>query len=159
MLSALAAFVDLYDPAFLSKQKYARSRILVSSVIFTWVRKGVSADADPHYQKLYGRVTDVCSNRRGQPSPSAMKEPRPGRIPSVIRIASPSGKYAQPNFPRTRPFQGPFKLTADVQRAFLTYNLCAACQQPLCVYVCASVIWYYALCLLRTTTLKKTDHF
>ena len=27
----------------------------------------MSADADPHYQKLYGRVTDVCSNRRGQP--------------------------------------------------------------------------------------------
>ena len=41
----------------------------------------MSADADPHYQKLYGRVTDVCSNRRGQPSPSAMKEPRPGRNP------------------------------------------------------------------------------
>ena len=56
--------------------------------------KGVSADADPHYQKLYGRVTDVCSNRRGQPSPSAMKEPRPGRNPSLIRFASPSGKYA-----------------------------------------------------------------
>ena len=56
--------------------------------------KGVSADADPHYQKLYGRVTDVCSNRRGQPNLSAMKEPRPGRNPSVIRFASPSGKYA-----------------------------------------------------------------
>ena len=53
----------------------------------------MSADADPHYQKLYGRVTDVCSNRRGQPSLSAMKEPRPGRNPSVIRFASPSGKY------------------------------------------------------------------
>ena len=63
---------------------------------FNWVMKGVSADADPHYQKLYGRVTDVCSNRRGQPSPSAMKEPRPGRNPSVIRFASPSGKYAVP---------------------------------------------------------------
>ena len=56
--------------------------------------KGVSADADPHYQKLYGRVTDVCSNRRGQPNLSAMKEPRPGRNPSLIRFASPSGKYA-----------------------------------------------------------------
>ena len=60
---------------------------------FNCIKKGVSADADPHYQKLYGRVTDVCSNRRGQPSPSAMKEPRPGRNPSVIRFASPSGKY------------------------------------------------------------------
>ena len=54
----------------------------------------MSADADPHYQKLYGRVTDVCSNRRGQPNLSAMKEPRPGRNPSLIRFASPSGKYA-----------------------------------------------------------------
>ena len=53
----------------------------------------MSADADPHYQKLYGRVTDVCSNRRGQPSPSAMKEPRPGRNPTMTRFASPSGKY------------------------------------------------------------------
>ena len=58
--------------------------------------KGVSADADPHYQKLYGRVTDVCSNRRGQPNRCAMREPRPGRNPSVIRFASPSGKYALP---------------------------------------------------------------
>ena len=54
----------------------------------------MSADADPHYQKLYGRVTDVCSNRRGQPNLSAMKEPHPGRNPSLIRFASPSGKYA-----------------------------------------------------------------
>ena len=70
-------------------------KIYVTSYLlcFYCVLKGVSADADPHYQKLYGRVTDVCSNRRGQPSPSAMKEPRPGRNPSVIRFASPSGKY------------------------------------------------------------------
>ena len=61
---------------------------------FNWIIKGVSADADPHYQKLYGRVTDVCSNRRGQPNQSAMKEPRPGRYPSMIRYAPPSGKYA-----------------------------------------------------------------
>ena len=61
---------------------------------FSLLVKGVSADADPHYQKLYGRVTDVCSNRRGQPNLSAMKEPHPGRNPSLIRFASPSGKYA-----------------------------------------------------------------
>lgn len=74
--------------------------------------KGVSADADPHYQKLYGRVTDVCSNRRGQPSPSAMKEPRPGRNPSVIRFASPSGKY-EFQTPLHRPtFKGPITLVA-----------------------------------------------
>ena len=74
--------------------------------------KGVSADADPHYQKLYGRVTDVCSNRRGQPSPSAMKEPRPGRNPSVIRFASPSGKY-EFQTPLHRPTsKGPITLVA-----------------------------------------------
>ena len=28
---------------------------------FHWILKGVSADADPHYQKLYGRVTDVLT--------------------------------------------------------------------------------------------------
>ena len=71
---------------------------------FVILRKGVSADADPHYQKLYGRVTDVCSNRRGQPSPSAMKEPRPGRNPSLIRFASPSGKYAFGGFRTKAPF-------------------------------------------------------
>ena len=65
--------------------------------IFYCVRKGVSADADPHYQKLYGRVTDVCSNRKSQPSQSAMKWPRLGRYPSLIRYAPPSGKYAAPN--------------------------------------------------------------
>ena len=77
----------------------AQARLVCSMVCsklaaFYFLLKGVSADADPHYQKLYGRVTDVCSNRRGQPSPSAMKEPRPGRNPSLIRFASPSGKYA-----------------------------------------------------------------
>ena len=69
------------------------SFIALFVIRFNYIKKGVSADADPHYQKLYGRVTDVCSNRRGQPSPSAMKEPRPGRNPSMIRFASPSGKY------------------------------------------------------------------
>ena len=56
--------------------------------------KGTSAYAGPRYQKLYGRVTRVWSNRRGQPKRSAMQEPRPGRSPLVIRFASPSGKYA-----------------------------------------------------------------
>ena len=67
------------------------------SHFFHWIRKGVSADADPHYQKLYGRVTDVCSNRKSQPSPGAMKWPRLGRYPSLIRYAPPSGKYASSN--------------------------------------------------------------
>jgi len=73
------------------------SCIHVLSGIFHCIRKGVSADADPHYQKLYGRVTDVCSNRKSQPSQGAMKWPRLGRYPSLIRYAPPSGKYAAPN--------------------------------------------------------------
>jgi len=55
--------------------------------------KGASADAGPHYQKLYGRVTSVCGNRRGQPKRSAMQEPHPGRNTLVIIFTSPSGKY------------------------------------------------------------------
>ena len=65
----------------------------LGELLYFFCYYGVSAYADSNYQKLYGRVTDVCSNRRGQPSPSAMKEPRPGRNPSLIRFASPSGKY------------------------------------------------------------------
>ena len=55
--------------------------------------KGTSAYAGPHYHKLYGRVTHVWGNRRGQPKRSAMQKPRSGRSPLVIRFASPSGKY------------------------------------------------------------------
>ena len=61
--------------------------------IFTLVKVGASADAGPHYQKLYGRVTSVCGNRRGQPKRSAMQEPHPGRNTLVIIFTSPSGKY------------------------------------------------------------------
>ena len=56
----------------------------LSYSIFISIMKGASADAGPHYQKLYGRVTDVCSNRRGQPKLSAMRGPHSGRNPSVI---------------------------------------------------------------------------
>ena len=55
--------------------------------------KGTSADAGPHYHKLYGRVTNTCSNRRGQPKRSAMRGPHSGRKPLVIDFTSPSGKY------------------------------------------------------------------
>ena len=62
-------------------------------LVFHLVLKGASADAGSHYQKLYGRVTNVCGNRRGQPRRSAMQEPHSGRNPFVIRLTSPSGKY------------------------------------------------------------------
>ena len=67
---------------------------LCKACYFILLMKGMSANADPHYQKLYGRVTDVCSNRRGQPNLCAMIEPHPGRNPYLIRFAPPSGKYA-----------------------------------------------------------------
>ena len=68
---------------------------LVSGVccVLSVVCCGLFADAASNSQKLYGVVTVVGGNRSGQPSPSAMKEPRPGRNPSMIRFASPSGKY------------------------------------------------------------------
>ena len=43
------------------------------------VKKGTSANAGPHYQKLYARVTHIWGNRRSQPSLSAMKGPHPER--------------------------------------------------------------------------------
>ena len=49
--------------------------------------KGTSANAGPHYQKLYARVTHIWGNRRGQPSPSAMKGPHPERTASMITFS------------------------------------------------------------------------
>ena len=55
--------------------------------------EGTSANAGPHYQKLYGRVTHVWGNRRGQPNRTAMEGPHPGRNALLITLSSPSGKY------------------------------------------------------------------
>ena len=41
-------------------------------------------NAGPHYQKLYARVTHIWGNRKGQPSPSAMKGPHPERTASML---------------------------------------------------------------------------
>lgn len=54
----------------------------------------VRALAGPHYQKLYARVTHIWGNRKGQPSPSAMKGPRLERTASLITVPPASGKYA-----------------------------------------------------------------
>ena len=66
---------------------------VVAYIFYILLKKGASANAGPHYQKLYGRVTNTCSNRRGQPKRSAMQGPHSGRNPSLIRLTSPSGKY------------------------------------------------------------------
>jgi len=49
---------------------------------------GTSANAGPHYQKLYARVTHIWGNRRGQPNRSAMRGPHPERTAFVITVAS-----------------------------------------------------------------------
>ena len=73
---------------------FCEKTIILILVCFFFSLKGTSAYAGPHYHKLYGRVIHVWDNRRGQPNLSAMKQPRSGRSSSVIKFASPSGKYA-----------------------------------------------------------------
>ena len=81
---------------FLNFSRHFREKtiILILVLLFFFSLKGTSAYAGPHYHKLYGRVIHVWDNRRGQPNLSAMKQPRSGRSSSVIKFASPSGKYA-----------------------------------------------------------------
>lgn len=54
---------------------------------------GTSANAGPHYQKLYARVTHIWGNRKGQPDRSAMKGPHLERTASLITVPPASGKY------------------------------------------------------------------
>ena len=53
----------------------------------------VAANAGPHYQKLYARVTHIWGNRKGQPDQSAMKGPRLERTASLITVPLASGKF------------------------------------------------------------------
>ena len=59
----------------------------------TCTLSGASANAGPHYQKLYARVTHIWGNRKGQPDPSAMKGPRLERTASLITVPPASGKF------------------------------------------------------------------
>ena len=54
---------------------------------------GTSANAGPHYQKLYARVTHIWGNRKGQPDRSAMKGPHLERTASLITVPPASGKF------------------------------------------------------------------
>jgi len=54
---------------------------------------GVSANADPHYQKLRTRVTHIWGNRRRQPNRSAMVRSLPGESHSLIWDYPVPGKY------------------------------------------------------------------
>ena len=77
-------------------EKQSRASIIETSKIRrtkTWTFSGASANAGPHYQKLYARVTHIWGNRKGQPDPSAMKGPRLERTASLITVPPASGKF------------------------------------------------------------------
>lgn len=65
----------------------ANIRVL-ANYFFVCAISGTSANAGPHYQKLYARVTHIWGNRRGQPNRSAMRGPHPERTAFVITVAS-----------------------------------------------------------------------
>ncbi len=77
-------------------EKQSRASIIETSTIRrtnTCTFSGASANAGPHYQKLYARVTHIWGNRKGQPDPSAMKGPRLERTASLITVPPASGKF------------------------------------------------------------------
>ena len=84
-------------PVHLSLRTYTSSvRSLSRSVnqfLVTFSETGTSANAGPHYQKLYARVTHIWGNRGGQSNRSAMRGPRPGRTALVITVPPASGKF------------------------------------------------------------------
>ena len=64
-----------------------QSRVACPFIIFLFIQfSGTSANAGPHYQKLYTRVAHVWGNRKGQPNRSAMEEPRPGGTTFMIAV-------------------------------------------------------------------------
>ena len=76
-------------------EKQSRASIIETSTIRrtnTCTFSGASANAGPHYQKLYARVTHICGNHKGQPDPSAMKGPCLERTASSITVPPTSGK-------------------------------------------------------------------
>ena len=54
---------------------------------------GVSANADPHTNKLRTRVTHIWGYRRRQLNRSAMGEPLPGGTALLITVSPVPGKY------------------------------------------------------------------
>ena len=76
--------------------KQSRASIIETSTIRranTCTFSGASANAGPHYHKLYARVTHLWGNCKGQPDPSAMKRPQLERTASLITVAPTSGEY------------------------------------------------------------------
>ena len=56
-------------------------------------KKGASADAGPHYQKLYGRVTTLVAIAEVSPSEVQCKGLTLEETPRWSGFTSPSGKY------------------------------------------------------------------
>ena len=81
--------------------KTKKKNYLTSQIIPLFQGTGTSANAGPHYQKLYARVTHIWGNRGGQSNRSAMRGPRPGRTALVITVPPASGKYAWPRISST----------------------------------------------------------
>ena len=50
-------------------------------------------ERSPHTNKLRTRVTNICGNRRRQPSRSAMEGPPPGETSLMIKVIPVPGKY------------------------------------------------------------------
>jgi hypothetical protein len=69
-------------------------RTKIVFVSFSFVYSGVSANADPHTNKLRTRVTHIWGYRRRQLNRSAMGEPLPGETACMITVFPVPGKYA-----------------------------------------------------------------
>ena len=78
---------------FLKKRNKKKIYLTTNKAISLFQETGTSANAGPHYQKLYARVTHIWGNRGGQSDRSAMKGPRPGRTALLITVPPASGKY------------------------------------------------------------------
>ena len=65
-----------------------------TNIYFIWI-SGVSANADPHTDKLRTRVINICDYRRRQPNRSAMEGPLPGETAWMITVFPVPGKYAR----------------------------------------------------------------
>ena len=68
--------------------------IRLSLFLILLMLSGVSANADPHTNKLRIRVTHIWGYRRRQLNLSAMGEPLPGGTAWMITVSSIPGKYA-----------------------------------------------------------------
>ena len=87
------------------KQSHARTLYVVSlaraflnnllAVLNTisTTKPGTSANAGPHYHKLYARVTHIWGNHKGQPNRSAMRGPHLERTASLITEPPASGMF------------------------------------------------------------------